>query len=57
MPLSTADTEFKNPPELIAGHIFGASGRGFARMNVAAPPSVIQETLEKLDCALRALKR
>lgn len=40
-----------------AGHIFGASGRGFARMNVAAPTSVIQEALERLDYALQTLKR
>ena len=40
-----------------AGHIFGTSGRGFARMNVAAPTSVIQEALERLGRALQTLKR
>ena len=39
------------------GYIFGDEGRGFERINLAAPASVITETLERLSCALRKLKR
>ena len=35
------------------GYIFGDEGRGFERINLAAPASVITETLERLSCALQ----
>ena len=39
------------------GYIFGEEGRGFERINLAAPAPVISETLERLSGALRNLKR
>ena len=39
------------------GYIFGEEGRGFERINLAAPTAVITETLERLDAALRTLKK
>jgi len=39
------------------GYIFGEEGRGFERINLAAPASVITETLERLSRALQTLKR
>ena len=38
------------------GYIFGEEGRGFERINLAAPVSVISETLERLSNALQQLK-
>ena len=38
------------------GYIFGEEGRGFERINLAAPTAVITETLTRLDNALRKLK-
>lgn len=38
------------------GYIFGEEGRGFERMNLAAPASVLTETLERLSGALAQLK-
>lgn len=38
------------------GYIFGDEGRGFERINLAAPASIITETLERLSRALRNLK-
>jgi hypothetical protein len=38
------------------GYIFGDEGRGFERINLAAPASVITETLERLSRALQTLK-
>lgn len=38
------------------GYIFGAEGRGFERLNLAAPASVIAETLERLSGALRNME-
>ena len=38
------------------GYIFGEEGRGFERINLAAPAPVISETLERLSGALRNLK-
>lgn len=38
------------------GYIFGEEGKGFERMNLAAPTAVIAETLDRLDSALRKLK-
>ena len=35
------------------GYIFGPEGRGFERINLAAPTSVILETLERLSRALK----
>ena len=39
------------------GYIFGEEGSGFERINLAAPASVITETLERLSRALQILKR
>ena len=38
------------------GYIFGENGKGFERFNLAAPTSVIEETLQRLDKALKKLK-
>lgn len=38
------------------GYIFGDGGIGFERINLAAPSSVIQESLERLSKALKDLK-
>ena len=38
------------------GYIFGDGGIGFERINLAAPSSVIQESLERLNKALKDLK-
>ena len=38
---------------LDSGDIFGAAGRGFERINVACPRSVLTEALERLACAVR----
>lgn len=38
------------------GYIFGEEGRGFERINLAAPASVLTETLERLSSALAKLK-
>ena len=39
------------------GYIFGDEGRGFERINLAAPASIITETLERLSRALQTLKQ
>ena len=38
---------------LDSGDIFGAAGRGFERINVACPRSVLTEALERLARAVR----
>ena len=38
------------------GYIFGEEGRGFERINLAAPASVLTEALERLSSALAKLK-
>ena len=38
------------------GYIFGENGKGFERFNLAVPTSVIEETLQRLDKALKKLK-
>ena len=38
---------------LDSGQIFGESGRGFQRINVACPRSVLEEALERIWQALR----
>lgn len=37
---------------LDSGHIFGDSGKGFQRMNVACPRSILKKALEKLEQAV-----
>lgn len=37
------------------GYIFGENGKGFERFNLAAPTSVIEEALQRLDNALKKL--
>jgi len=36
------------------GYIFGESGKGFERINIACPRSVLQEGLERLEKAIKA---
>jgi bifunctional pyridoxal-dependent enzyme with beta-cystathionase and maltose regulon repressor activities len=38
------------------GHIFGEEGRGFERINLACPRSVLEEAMERLRGALAARK-
>lgn len=38
------------------GYIFGENGKGYERINLAAPTEVIKEALERLDKALNELK-
>lgn len=38
------------------GYIFGENGRGFERINLAAPTEVIEEALERLAKAIEAIK-
>lgn len=38
------------------GYIFGENGRGFERINLAAPTEIIEEALERLDKALDSIK-
>lgn len=38
------------------GYIFGENGKGYERINLAAPTEVIEEALERLDKALNELK-
>jgi bifunctional pyridoxal-dependent enzyme with beta-cystathionase and maltose regulon repressor activities len=35
------------------GRIFGEGGRGYERINLACPESVLQESLERLEKALQ----
>ena len=37
------------------GEMFGQEGRGFMRMNIASPRAVLQDALERLDKAVKAL--
>jgi cystathionine beta-lyase len=37
------------------GSMFGKPGRGFIRWNLACPPSLIQESFDRLDAALKEL--
>lgn len=37
------------------GYIFGENGKGYERFNLAAPKSVIEESLERLDAALKKI--
>ena len=39
------------------GYIFGENGKGFERFNLAAPTSVIEEALQRLDNALKKLNK
>ncbi|MDO5047892.1 MAG: MalY/PatB family protein [Anaerococcus sp.] len=39
------------------GYIFGKGGEGFERINLAAPKKVIVESMERLDKALKDLKK
>lgn len=41
---------------LDGGHIFGASGRGFQRFNIACPRPVLKQALERLEAAIRNLR-
>jgi cystathionine beta-lyase len=36
------------------GHIFGSSGEGFERINIACPRETLQKALEQLKKALEA---
>lgn len=38
------------------GHIFGAGGNGFMRMNIACPSSVLEEAIERIKRAVYHLK-
>lgn len=38
------------------GYIFGENGRGFERINLAAPTEIIEEALVRLDKALNSIK-
>ncbi len=38
---------------LDGGHIFGKSGCGFQRFNIACPRSVLRQALEQLETAIR----
>jgi aminotransferase/cystathionine beta-lyase len=38
------------------GHIFGSNGRGFERINLAAPRSILEEALLRLEKAVRELR-
>ena len=37
------------------GEMFGKEGRGFMRMNIASPRAVLQDALERLEKAVKAL--
>ena len=37
------------------GEMFGREGRGFMRMNIASPRAVLQDALERLEKAVKAL--
>ena len=37
------------------GEMFGREGRGFMRMNIASPRAVLQDALERLENAVKAL--
>ena len=39
------------------GHIFGASGEGFERVNIACPRSILQKALEQLESALTEIRQ
>ncbi len=41
--------------QLHKGEIFGAGGKGFVRMNVACPGSVLREALDRIGAAIAAL--
>lgn len=41
---------------LSPGHIFGRVGRGFQRMNIGCPRSTLQEGLQRLEAAVRAIR-
>ena len=42
---------------LDSGKIFGSSGEGFQRINVACPKSVLKEALDKIACAIKTHER
>ena len=42
---------------LDSGKIFGNSGEGFQRINVACPKSVLKEALDKIACAMKTHER
>ena len=37
------------------GYIFGAAGNGFERINIAAPRSVIEDCMKRIQSALAGL--
>jgi Bifunctional PLP-dependent enzyme with beta-cystathionase and maltose regulon repressor activities len=41
---------------LSPGHIFGDAGRGFQRMNIGCPRSILAEGLQRLETAIRTMK-
>ena len=42
---------------LDSGAIFGATGKGFQRINVACPRSILEEALQKLELAVLDLQK
>ena len=42
---------------LDAGFIFGKSGAGFERFNLAAPRKIVEECLNRLESAIKDLKK
>ncbi|NLW91601.1 MAG: putative C-S lyase [Syntrophomonadaceae bacterium] len=52
------ETFFREQARLILspGHIFGEEGRGFQRMNIGCPRSLVQEALLRLESAMKRMQ-